>query len=156
MIGMPTFQNTCVSDLLQPRKGKISFVEFKRPQPGEMHRPGEKESWPGTIWAIENANVELDKHGGMVKLNSPIAMDDRIGMSPMERDIEEYLYHEKEHFHWVATVIRRGLMTTQAYWQDGINMQASTPYFVREGKDGNFSDAFCREDLLEPCQAHKV
>jgi hypothetical protein len=80
-----------------------------------------KELFPGKLWALENSNIEHDKNGDEQKLRSPISMQEQILMTPMEKEIEEYLYHDKETlFSWVAIVIRRALMLAKCQWQHGL------------------------------------
>jgi hypothetical protein len=80
-----------------------------------------KELFPGKLWALENSNIEHDKNGNEQKLRSPISIEEQILMTPMEKEIEEYLYHDKETlFSWVAIVIRRALMLAKCQWQHGL------------------------------------
>ena len=48
-------------------------------------------------------------------------------MTPMGREIEEYLYHEKETFQPVAIILRRALMLTKSKWENGVSVDKSPP-----------------------------
>ena len=81
-----------------------------------------KDLFPGRLWALENSNIEHDKNGNEQKLRSPISIEEQILMTPMEKEIEEYLYHDKETLSsWVAIVIRRALMLAKCQWQHGLD-----------------------------------
>ena len=110
-----------------------------------------KELFPGKVWAVENSNIEHDRNGNEQKLRSPISIQERYFMTEMEREIEEYLYHDKEDFAWVAIVMRRALMLAKCQWQQGLGSSLRPSPL---GKDGDkrweiekFVDA--NEDLSE-------
>ena len=126
------------------KRNNILGAEFKRPEADDV--PHIKLMFPGMVWASENANLEYDIHGREWKLNSPISAADRHRMTAIEKDIEEYLYHEKEHFIPVAIILRRALMRVKPLWESGnINDSSENMFFTRSGED----DTIDRNDLLE-------
>ncbi len=105
---------------------------------------------------MKNLNIEYDRNGNEQKLLSPIPIEDHYFMTPMEREIEEYLYHDKEDFSSVAIVIRRALMLAKCQWERGLDSSSElqSPPPGPLGKDGDkrweiekFVDA--NEDLSE-------
>ena len=96
--------------------------------------------------------------GNLWELDSPISQEDRRKMSQTEREIEEYMYHAKEHFNSVAIILRRAVMATKPQWENCVLNQNRwcdapeiTVHFTRssEVEDGDGTVTVCREDLLE-------
>jgi len=119
-------------------------ARFERPSLEDVQRI--KDMFPGKVWTFERGNIEFDIKGvHQWKLCSPIPIEERYRMTPVERDIEEYLYHEKETFQSVAIIVRRAVMKAKPEWQSGAPDNPERTYFTRSGDDGTIN----RDDLLK-------
>ena len=107
------------------KRNNFLAVQFERPSLEDVCKL--KEMFPGKFWAFEHENVEYDANGAEWKLCSPISKEERYRMTPMGREIEEYLYHEKETFQPVAIILRRALMLTKSKWENGVSVDKSPP-----------------------------
>jgi len=117
-----------------------------------------KKTFPGRYWASRHCFMEFDQHGMQHQLRSPIPKDEHLKMKQMEREIEEYLYHEKDHFQNSAIILRRALMIAKPQWERGSSAsvvrwhgslaepaEPAPTIFTSAGGDGHHRDELLRD-----------